>query len=67
MSYLINNDNHQKLKDSPEYTATITKDQALKITQKYIPINSLNDLIDETAHSTNSLMNYVMTIAVKRF
>lgn len=52
VSYLINNDNHQKLKDSPEYTATLTKDQALKIAQKYIPINSLNDLIDENCSFT---------------
>lgn len=52
VSYLINNDNHQKLKDSPEYTTTLTKDQALKITQKYIPINSLNDLIDENCSFT---------------
>ncbi|WP_235410257.1 hypothetical protein [Proteus terrae] len=52
VSYLINSDNHQKLKDSPEYTTTLTKDQALKITQKYIPINSLNDLIDENCSFT---------------
>ncbi|EMC9360057.1 hypothetical protein VRP43_002377 [Proteus mirabilis] len=46
------NNSYKKLKDSPEYTATITKDQALKITQKYIPINSLNDLIDENCSFT---------------
>ncbi|MTB46053.1 hypothetical protein [Providencia sp. wls1950] len=50
-SYLISD--KKKLSGSPEYTVTITKPQALEITKKYIPVNSLDDLIDESCSFTD--------------
>ncbi|MEX9880703.1 hypothetical protein AB7X05_03855 [Providencia rettgeri] len=50
-SYLVDT-NGKKLKGSPEYTATITKPQALEITKKYVPINNLSELTDDSCSFT---------------
>ncbi|MEY0434788.1 hypothetical protein [Providencia huaxiensis] len=50
-SYLVDT-NGKKLKGSPEYTATITKPQALEITKKYVPINKLSELTDDSCSFT---------------
>ncbi|APC13972.1 MULTISPECIES: hypothetical protein [Providencia] len=50
-SYLVYSDG-KKLKNSPEYTTTITKQQALDIVKKYIPINSLSELTDNNCSFT---------------
>ncbi|EPN6604913.1 hypothetical protein ACT2QZ_004414 [Providencia rettgeri] len=50
-SYLVDT-NGKKLKGSPEYTATITKPQALAITKKYVPINNLSELTDDSCSFT---------------
>lgn len=44
-SYLIDMNNKKKLPSSPEYSATITKKQALDIIKKYLPVQSYADLI----------------------
>lgn len=51
-SYLVSTDG-KKLKNSPNYTATITKDQALEITKKYNSINNLNELTDDSCSFTS--------------
>ncbi|WP_273827597.1 hypothetical protein [Providencia rettgeri] len=50
-SYLVDT-NGKKLKGSPEYTATITRPQTLEITKKYIPINKLSQLTDDSCSFT---------------
>ncbi|RXN69539.1 hypothetical protein D0Z62_18905 [Providencia rettgeri] len=50
-SYLVDFDG-KKLKDSPEYTTTITKPQALEIINKYIPVNNLSELTDDSCSFT---------------
>ncbi|MGG4607291.1 hypothetical protein [Providencia sp. Me31A] len=50
-SYLVDT-NGKKLKGSPEYTATINKLQALEITKKYVPINNLSELTDDSCSFT---------------
>ncbi|WP_272681137.1 hypothetical protein [Providencia sp. PROV129] len=50
-SYLISD--KKKLSGSPEYTVTITKPQLLEITKKYIPINELSDITDESCSFSN--------------
>lgn len=51
MTFLVDFDG-KKLKDSPEYTTTITKPQALDITKKYVPINNLSGLTDDSCSFT---------------
>lgn len=50
-SYLVDT-NGKKLKGSPEYTATITKQQALDITKKYVLIKNLSELTDDSCSFT---------------
>ncbi|MDH2369491.1 hypothetical protein QDQ59_06445 [Providencia rettgeri] len=50
-SYLVDT-NGKKLKGSPEYTATVTKPQVLEITKKYVPINNLSELTDDSCSFT---------------
>ncbi|MBQ0330417.1 hypothetical protein J9231_21520 [Providencia rettgeri] len=50
-SYLVDT-NGKKLKGSPEYTVTITKPKALEITKKYVPINNLSELTDDSCSFT---------------
>ncbi|AXH61885.1 MULTISPECIES: hypothetical protein [Providencia] len=51
-SYLVDFDG-KKLEDSPEYTTTITKPQALEIIKKYIPVNNLSELTDDSCSFTS--------------
>ncbi|PHM36180.1 hypothetical protein Xmau_04324 [Xenorhabdus mauleonii] len=52
VSYLVDSNDGKKMTGSPEYTATLTKAQALKIVNKYVPVNNLSELINDQCSFT---------------
>ncbi|MBD2812498.1 hypothetical protein ID853_16815 [Xenorhabdus sp. Vera] len=54
VSYLVDSNKGKKLHGSPEYTTTLTREQALSIVNNYVPVNDFSELIDEQCSFTKA-------------
>ncbi|MDE9535741.1 hypothetical protein [Xenorhabdus bovienii] len=59
VSYLLDADStNKKLKNSPEYTVTLTKEQALKIAGKYFRVTKLPELMEDQCSFTSEFDDF---------